>query len=112
MAEVKEATRVITLEDIKFNEANKVMAAISVIPLVGLIMFFVEKDDLFVRYYGAQFALLGLFSIFTPIPCVGWLLAIAIFVAVVMGFIKALSGERFDVPVVSGLALKLMNSVQ
>ncbi len=112
MAEEKQAKRVITLEDVKFNEANKAMAALSCIPIVGLIMFFVEKEDLFVRYHGIQFALLSLVTLVAWIPCVGQLLALALLVAFVMGVIKTLKGERFDLPVVSDLAIKLMNSVQ
>lgn len=112
MASEKEAKRVVTLEDIKFNEENKTMAALSCIPIVGLIMFFVEKDDLFVRYHAAQFALLGLTTFFSIIPCLAPFIMLGITIAVVIGIVKTLKGERFDVPVVTGLALNLMNSIQ
>lgn len=109
----KEASRVITLDDIKFNEANKVMAIVSCIPIVGLVMLFAEKKDLFVRYFGAQFALVGAFSLVTSvIPCVNLVGFIIVLVAIVMGIVKASKGERFDIPVISDLALKLMNAIQ
>lgn len=46
MAEEKKAKKIYTLEEIKFNEKNKAIAMLSCIPIVGLIMLFVEKEDL------------------------------------------------------------------
>lgn len=115
MAEVKNAQRVVTLEDIKFNEENKILAAISVVPIIGLVIFFVEKDDLFVRYIAAQFMFFLATALLSFIPVIGWMLlpifAIVQIVFMVIGFIKALNGERYDVPVLSGWALKAMNSM-
>lgn len=115
MAEEKQAKKVYTLEEIKFNEANKVMAILACIPLVGLILFFVEKEDKFVRYMGAQFTILGIVSfIISIIPIIGWLLAtpvmILMWVVIILGMVKASKGERFDIPIVSPWALKLMGA--
>jgi len=115
MAEEKQAKKVYTLEEIKFNEANKVMAILACIPLVGLILFFVEKEDKFVRYMGAQFTILGAVSfIISIIPAIGWVIAtpvmILMWVVIIIAMVKASKGERFDVPVVSGWALKLMGA--
>jgi uncharacterized membrane protein len=107
----KSAKKVYTFEDIKFNEENKVMAIVSCIPLIGLIMLFVEKNDQFVRYMGAQFALVGVLQFFIWIPIIGWLLLPVTFVMIIIGMVKSAKGERFDVPVISGLALKLMGAV-
>jgi uncharacterized membrane protein len=115
-----EATRVIGLDDIKFKEENKVLAAASCIPLVGLIVFFVERNDLFVRYFAAQYGILGvvlfLLGFLSAVPvlglvmlCVLPLLWLGSFILVVLGAMKAYKGERYDVPVVSGWALQLMN---
>ena len=113
MAEEKQAKKVYTLEEIKFNEANKVMAILACIPLIGLILFFVEKEDKFVRYMGAQFVILGVVSIvLAVIPVIGWLLAGPVmWVLIIVGMVKASKGERFDLPVVSEWALKLMGSL-
>lgn len=113
----KEAVRQVSFEDIKFNKENALMAALSCIPVVGAIVFFVEKKDLFVRYYAAQFGLLLLVFPLTfvlgVIPVLGWcmipLINLAVFVGVVVGALKAYKGERFDMPLVSGWALKLMS---
>ena len=111
MAEEKKAKKVYTLEEIKFTEANKVMAIVSCIPLVGLILMFVEKDDLFVKYHGAQFTLVGVLQFLAWVPIIGWLMALLSLVLIVVGMIKCSKGERFDIPVLSGLGLKLMAAI-
>ena len=115
MAEEKQAKKVYSLEEIKFNEKNKTMAILACIPLVGLILFFVEKEDKFVRYMGAQFTILGVISfIISIIPVIGWVIAtpvmILMWVVIIIAMVKVSKGERFDVPVVSDWALKLMGS--
>jgi len=110
MAEEKKAKKVFTLEEIKFNEANKTMAILACFPIIGLILLLVEKNDNFVRYMGAQFALVGVLQFFSWVPLIRWLLAPITFVLIIVGMVKAAKGERFDVPVISGLALKIMGA--
>jgi uncharacterized membrane protein len=107
----KSGEKVYTLEDIQFNEENKAMAALACIPIVGLILLFTEKDDKFVRYTGAQAALVSLLYFVGWFPVIGWLLSLAVTVFLIVMFLKVLGGNRFDMPVVSGLALKLMAKV-
>ena len=124
MAETKtkEAKPQVKLEDVRFNEENKVKAILACIPVVGLILLFVEKDDHFVRFYGAQYTILGAvvfaFSILVVIPVIGWVLAclsplvsLAVLVLIIIGMVKANNGERFELPLVSDYAVKLMNAV-
>jgi uncharacterized membrane protein len=116
MAEEKQAKKVYTLEEIKFNESNKAMAMISCIPIVGLIMIFVEKKDLFVRYHAAQFALFNLIFVVGLVPIIGWMLAPILsllgLIAFIMALVKINSGERFDIPVFSDWALKIMAATE
>ena len=107
----KSAEKVYTLEDIQFNEENKAMAALACIPIVGLVLLFTEKDDKFVRYTGAQAALVSLVYFIGWFPIIGWLLSLTITVLLIVMFFKVLSGNRFDIPVISGFALKLMAKV-
>jgi len=109
MAEEKKAQKVYSLGDIKYNEENKLMAILACIPVVGLILLFVEKDDDFVRYMGAQYTIIGAIQlvstiIYVLLPFVG----LAVFVLVVVGMVKTSKGERFDIPMISEWALKLM----
>lgn len=118
----KSAKKVYTLEDIRFNEENKTMAILACIPLVGLILLFVEKKDQFVRYMGAQYTIAGAVPLVSMvlmiIPIVNIIVGIFNFLywfvllaLIVMGMVKTSKGERFDAPVFSGLALKLMAAV-
>ena len=118
----KSGEKVYTLEDIKFNEANKTMAILACITIVGVVLLFTEKNDKFVRYMGAQFTVGALVSIALGIlmivPILGLLIGIvaflynmALFVMMIVAMVKVSKGERFDLPVLSGYALKLMAKI-
>jgi uncharacterized membrane protein len=109
---------------------SNVAAAIASLPLIGGIIFYVlEKQDSFVRFYAMQSIIYGgawfLFSfvwkiviaILNPIPYVGWIITIPLWIiwAVVhIGFlvimiitiVKALTGVRWDIPYVGPIARK------
>jgi uncharacterized membrane protein len=118
----KSAKKVYTLEDIQFNEANKTTAILACIPIVGLILLFTEKEDKFVRYMGAQSTIGAAVSlalaILMIIPVINILIAIllyiydiALFIMIIIAMVKTSKGERFDFPVISKYALKLMGSI-
>lgn len=107
---VKEAKRVVTLEDIKFNKENAVLAAVACIPVVAIVLFFVEKKDLFVRYYAAQFMLITLgLIVLSFIVCIAPIVNLVGLVLTIMGALKAYKGERWDIQYVSKYALDLIN---
>ena len=92
------------------------MAIIACIPIVGLILLFVEKNDNFVRYMGAQYAILGALQLLLSIiPVIGWalswIIAILVIILIVLGMVKVSKGERYDIPTLSGWALKLMGKI-
>jgi len=122
----KEAKLQVKFDDIKFNEENKMKAILACIPIVGLILLFVEKDDQFVRYYGAQYTIVGAVGMVLPIvmgivaivPVIGWIIAclsplvgLAVLVVIIMGMVKANNGEKFQIPMIHEYALKLMAAV-
>ncbi|MDY0096928.1 MAG: hypothetical protein RBS01_01080 [Candidatus Dojkabacteria bacterium] len=111
MDEEKKAKKIYTLEEIKFNPENLTMSVVACIPFVGLVLMFVEKKDLFVRYHATQFAFFNLLFLVAWIPFIGWLISLAALVAFIMGLIKTSKGERFDIPVLSDLALKVMSEI-
>ncbi len=115
MAEEKKAKKVYTLEEIKFNPDNLTMSVISCIPFVGLVLMFVEKKDLFVRYHATQFAFLNVIYLIWAIPFIGppiaGLIGLLSLVLFVLGLIKTSKGERFDIPYLSDLALKIMSEL-
>lgn len=115
MPEEKKAKKVYTLEEIKFNPENLTMGVVACIPFVGLVLMFVEKKDLFVRYHATQFAFLNLIYFIPIVPILGWILfpILALFslVLFVLGLIKTSQGERFDIPYLSKYALKVMGEL-
>ncbi len=115
MAEEKKAEKVYTLEEIKFNPDNLTMGVVACIPFVGLILMFVEKKDLFVRYHATQFAFLNVIYVLWIIPILGailvGILGLLSLVLFVLGLLKTSKGERFDIPYLSDLALKVMGKI-
>lgn len=117
--QVKEAKLQVSLKDIKFNEENKLKAILACIPIVGLVFLLVEKEDNFVRFYGAQYTVIGAIqlavSVLAVIPILGWcligLVSIASIIAIIMGMLKASKGEVFELPMVTEWAVKLMNAI-
>jgi uncharacterized membrane protein len=87
---------------------KKVWAAVGYLWILSLVALAARKDNDFVRFHASQGVLLFVFSIvFMFIPVLGWLLNIVVAVAAIMGIIKALQGERWELPVVGDWAKKL-----
>ena len=91
------------------------MSVVSCIPFVGLVLMFVEKKDLFVRYHATQFAFLNVIYIIWIVPIIGPIIAGLIgmlsLVLFILGLIKTSKGERFDIPYLSNWALKIMSEL-
>jgi len=109
---------------------SNIAAALACIPLVGgLIFWFLEKHDNFVRFYAMQSIIFGaawllfniisrvVFDIFGSIPALGavlvflWaiiqaLVHLGFLVIMVIAMIKAFSGSRWDIPYVGPMARK------
>jgi len=107
---------------------SNVAAALACFPLIGgLIFWFVEKRDSFVRFYAMQSIIFGaawllfniasgiLHAILWSIPGVGgffgslWmfvaaLIHLGLFIIMVIAMIKAFSGARWDIPYVGPIA--------
>lgn len=94
------------------------MAAVGYLGIFCLVPLFLAKDSEFAQYHAKQGLILAIASAVLQlasralwhVPFGGLLvvvLGIAIFIASVMGIIKALSGERFEIPYVSEWAAKI-----
>jgi len=115
MEEEKKAKKIYTLEEIKFNPENLTMSVVACIPFVALVLMFVEKKDLFVRYHATQFAFLNAVYVLALVPFLGTFLfgvgSLLVVVLLVLGLINTSKGERFDIPYISEYALKLMGQI-
>ena len=114
---------------------SNVAAAIACIPLVGGVIFYIlEKQDSFVRFYAMQSIVFGgawllfyivwsvILAILAPIPVVGWIIAIplwiiwalihiAFLVIMIITIVKALTGARWDIPYVGLIARKQLEGM-
>jgi uncharacterized membrane protein len=109
---------------------SNVAAALACFPFIGgLIFWFLEKRDSFVRFYAMQSIIFGaawivfniiskiVFEIFGSIPGIGglfvflWaiiqgLVHLGFLIIMVIAMIKAFSGTRWDIPYVGPMARK------
>lgn len=102
---------VYTLGDIEFNEANQIMAVLACIPLLNIFLLLTERNDKFVRYMAAQSLILSLFYLLAWLPAIGWVISLIITIILAAMITMVITGKRFDFPIVSGEALKLMSKI-
>lgn len=94
---------------------DNLMAAISYIWVISIIMLLTKKDSEFVQFHAKQGLVLFIISTaiwIISIPffflwMVNWIIYLVLFVAAVVGFIKAYNGERYRIPVVADIAEKI-----
>ena len=98
----------------KSSDQN-LMAAISYLWIVSIIILLIRKDNEYVQFHAKQGTVLfAIWAILSVIGMTLWFLSpviaiinLVILVAVILGFIKAYSGERYRLPLVADLADKI-----
>lgn len=89
------------------SQEDKLWAAASYLWIISLIALAARKDNAYIRFHANQGALLALiWTISMIIPGVGWLLGLVVAVAALVGLVKALSGERWPLPLIAPTAEK------
>lgn len=97
---------------------DKLMAALSYIWIISIIMLLTKKDSDFIQFHARQGFVLFAVSVVVwiisiPLSAVPLmfmlvnLVYVVLFVAIVVGFIKAYGGEKYKFPVVGDLADKV-----
>ncbi|MDP2684595.1 MAG: hypothetical protein Q8P20_06125 [bacterium] len=86
---------------------SNLMAALSYVWIISIVMMIVKKDDKFVVFHAKQGLVLFIASFIGVIPIIGWFIWIIVVILEIVGFIKALSGERYKIPVVGDIAEKI-----
>lgn len=118
MADAKKTTTnapkaAITVEGLKFNPENKLMAILSTLGLIGGLIGLIEEKDMFVKYHGLQFGILSVIIMivgFIPLLNLLSLLLMPVFFIIwLVGLMKVLKGETFVMPMISDMALSYMN---
>jgi len=86
---------------------SNLMAALSYVWVLSIVMLIIKKDDEFVKFHAKQGLILFIASFIGVVPFIGWIIWLAVVVLDIVGFIKALSGERYKIPVVGDIAGKI-----
>jgi len=96
-------------EPIKPNSGSdsNLMAALSYVWIISIVMLIIKKDDEFVKFHAKQGLILFIASFIGVIPFIGWIIWIVVVVLDIVGFIKALSGERYKIPVIGDISSKI-----
>jgi uncharacterized membrane protein len=109
---------------------SNIAAAIACVPLIGgLVFYFLEKRDQFVRFYAMQSIILGgiyllcwivysiIFGILSSIPAIGFffgillsvtwaLIRVAVLVLFIITVFKAFTNKRWEIPYIGAMARK------
>ena len=101
--------------DSKDVEDNKVIAAIGYLWILCLVPLLGKKDSKFAQHHGKQGLVLTIISILlwvvNIVPILGQLVFIfgtlAIFILAIMGIIKSLNGEMWEMPILGEYAKKI-----
>ncbi|MFA6214941.1 MAG: hypothetical protein WC768_00045 [Patescibacteria group bacterium] len=90
------------MTETKINpQEKKIWAAVGYLWILSLVALAARKDNEFVKFHASQGALLFVISVvFCFIPVLGWFLNVLVGVAAIVGIIKALQGEKWELPVV------------
>ena len=78
---------------------------VAYITWIGLIIAFVAGDKEGARFHLNQALVIFLFSLLSPIPCIGWIWGIFMIVCWIMGLIAAINEEEKPVPLIGGITL-------
>ena len=86
---------------------EKIWGAISYLWILSLVALVVKKDNAFVKFHASQGILLFVISLVLMfVPIIGWLINLIIGIIAIVGIIKALQGEKWQIPLISDLSQK------
>jgi len=95
------------MEKGKVSQQDKTWAAISYLWVAAILVLAVKKDSKFAQFHAKQALILFVAEVFWWVPLVGWVLGTVAFVLAIVGIIKSLNGEWWEIPLVSSLAKKI-----
>lgn len=96
------------IQKTKSASDENLIAACSYLWLLSVVILWAKKDSEYIKFHAKQGLVLFLTSIlFWFIPILGWMLQLAVVAGVIVGFVKALGGEKYRLPLVADLAEKI-----
>jgi uncharacterized membrane protein len=89
----------------KASQLQRSWSAVSYVWVLSLVVLIIKKDDPFIRSHANQGVLLFVVSvIFAFIPIIGWLLNVLLLVGVIIGILRSLEGEKWQLPLLDKAA--------
>lgn len=85
---------------------EKIWAAASYLWIISVVALAARKKNEYVRFHANQGVLLFLLSLIFSIIPLTWPLNILVAIAVVVGIVKALQGEQWQMPIIGDTAKK------
>lgn len=92
---------------VKSADDSKIFAALSYLWVLSIVFYVLKKDDAYVQFHARQGMVLFLLSLCWIVPIIGWIVSFVAFIGIVVGAIKAYSGEKYRIPMVADLAEKI-----
>lgn len=90
------------------SQEEKIWGAISYLWVLSVVALAARKNNEFIRFHANQGLILFVISVVVMIlPPLGMLLNIIVAIAVIVGIIKALQGEKWELPLLADAAKKL-----
>ncbi|MBI2984836.1 MAG: hypothetical protein HYY50_04400 [Candidatus Kerfeldbacteria bacterium] len=86
---------------------QNLLAALSYAWIVSLVMLLARPKDDFVKFHAKQGLVLLIAHLVWIIPILGWILGFLVWVAMIVGFLNAWRGRRYEIPLVYRLSEKI-----
>lgn len=96
------------MTDVKISSEQKVWAAASYLWILSLVVLAARKNSVYIRFHANQGFLLFVISLVSILlGPIGMVLNILVVIASIFAIIKALQGEKWELPALGGFAKNL-----
>lgn len=93
------------------TQEEKIFAALGYVWILCFVPLLLKQDSEFAKFHGKQGLMLFIIEIIGSfifwIPFIGWILGLIVLILAILGIIKSLRGEYYEVPVARALVEKL-----
>ncbi|MDQ5981659.1 MAG: hypothetical protein QG570_409 [Patescibacteria group bacterium] len=87
---------------------DKLLAAVSYLWILSVVVYLLKKDNAYIAFHAKQgMVLMVIGLVLMIVPIIGWALNLVVFIAVVVGAVKAYTGEKYRLPLIADLADKI-----
>jgi len=94
----------------KVNSEQKVWGVVSYLWILSLVSLAARKNDEFIRFHANQGVLLFVCSVVLMlVPVIGVFLNVLVAIVAIIGIVKALQGEKWELPIGGDIAKKFGN---